>query len=161
MFHWRPPLNQTASASLQRLHERLGVGDLRIVRVQHPHVLQPALHPRLDDALLVVGADAAVVVPVAAGRRHDDELLVGAAGELDELLDDAGAVRRAAADDHERAFRRAVVGGLLKGPAPLTTSSANATIRVENQRDEDSRRRIRPPEGETRELLNRLRTRFD
>jgi hypothetical protein len=88
MFHWRPPSNQTASVGLaQRLDDRLGVGHLRVGRVEHLHVLQPAREPRADHPLLLAHAHRAVGVSVAAGRRDDHGLRVRASRQFDERLD--------------------------------------------------------------------------
>jgi hypothetical protein len=95
----------------QVLHERLGVGDLRVVRVEHRDVLQSAARPGADDVFFGIGVDLPLPVPIAACGRDDDEFLVRPPGQLDELLDDPRAFEGAAAHDHERAIRRSVLGG--------------------------------------------------
>ena len=127
MFHWRPPLNQTASAVRRTLGELFGIGDLRIVRVQHAHVLEAEPHPRRDDPRLVVGDELALRVPVPAGGRDDDEVLLRPARELDELLVDPGAVEIAAADDDERPFRGSVFGN-VRGAAVADSVALEAPM---------------------------------
>ena len=96
----------------QDLGELLGVGDFRIVRVQHEDVGEAALFPGGEDLLLVVDADAAVRVSVAAGGGDDDDLRVESAGLVDECFDDPGAVGGAAALDHQGSFGGSVFGRL-------------------------------------------------
>jgi hypothetical protein len=90
------------------------VGDFRIGGVEHAHVLETELDPRRDDLRLLVGDERSVGVFVPAGGGDDDEVLLGPAGQLDELLVDAGAVEVAASDDYQSAFRRSVFRLLLR-----------------------------------------------
>ena len=62
----------------QDFGEVFGVGDFRIVRVQHEDVGEAALFPGGEDLLLFIDADAAVGIAVAAGGGDDDDF--GVAG---------------------------------------------------------------------------------
>lgn len=91
--------------------EAIGVGDRRIVRVQHGHVLDASFPPRAQYPLLVEDAEVALLIAVPAGRRHDDETTVlETTTEFDEALHDSGAGHRPTSCDHQGAVTRAVLG---------------------------------------------------
>jgi hypothetical protein len=77
--------------------------------MEHADVFQPEAQPGCDDPLLVVRDELALRVAVAARRGNDHEVLFRPAGELDELLVDAGPVQVAAADDQQGALRGSVL----------------------------------------------------
>src|SRR5262249_17969929 len=96
----------------QVLYKFLGVGDLRIVCMEHGHVLHATLLPGRHDLSFVVGLDAAIGILVAARRRHDYEISVRSAGKLDEPIVYDGTLQ-VPADNNQGPFGRTILGRLL------------------------------------------------
>ena len=101
------------------------------MRVQHYGVGQSQLTERFQDFILFIDVEGAVGILVSTGRRNDDELLIFAAGELNELLINAGPIQIPAADDQQRPFRRSASWASAKlDNAKVTASSKSGFLNM-------------------------------
>ena len=126
LLQWRPPVNHTAVASDRTFANSTVSAILRIVGVQHLHVLETARQPEPDDLRLHIHPHLASRVEIPVSRRHDDELAVDAAAELDELVyERRRQAHGRAAGDEERA-----VGGPYSGAAAFAADGHGAAVSV-------------------------------